>query len=97
MMNVRRIASTRGALIACGAALLCAAGTVLADEPARGTHPPVTKEQREEMAQAHEKMAACLRSDRAIEECHSEMMKSHDAMMHAHPKMEQTTAPPAPK
>ncbi len=33
-----------------------------------------SKETREKMAQAHEKMAACLRSDRSISECHHEMM-----------------------
>jgi hypothetical protein len=36
----------------------------------------MTKEQREKMAVAHEKMAACLRSDRALDECHGEMMKT---------------------
>ena len=50
---------------------------------------------REKMAKAHEDMAACLRSDRAIEECHSEMMKNHD-MMHDHAKHEHSTAPAAP-
>lgn len=35
-----------------------------------------TKEQRLKMAEMHEKMAACLKSDRTIKECRSEMMKS---------------------
>jgi bisphosphoglycerate-independent phosphoglycerate mutase (AlkP superfamily) len=34
----------------------------------------MTKEQREEMASAHEKMATCLRSDKALDECKQEMM-----------------------
>ena len=45
-------------------------------------HPAPTREQREKMAAAHEKIAACLRSDRPIDECHAEMMKMHEAMMH---------------
>lgn len=34
-------------------------------------------ESRAEMAAAHEKMAACLRSTRPIGECHAEMKKNH--------------------
>ena len=97
MTNVRRIPHTRGTLIACGVALLWAAGTVLADEPQHTTRPAPTKEQRDTMAQAHDKMAACLRSERAIEDCHAEMMKNHDMMMHDHPKMDHSTAAPAPQ
>lgn len=36
----------------------------------------VTPEQRQEMATMHEKMATCLRSDKPIEECRSEMRKN---------------------
>ena len=36
------------------------------------------------MAAAHEKIAACLRSDKPIDECHAEMKKMHDSMMHHH-------------
>ncbi|HEY6923431.1 MAG TPA: hypothetical protein VI653_08180 [Steroidobacteraceae bacterium] len=35
----------------------------------------VTKETREKLAVLHEQMAACLRSDKAIADCHAEMMK----------------------
>jgi hypothetical protein len=35
----------------------------------------VTKEQREKMAEAHEKMASCLRSDKPWQACHEEMRK----------------------
>jgi hypothetical protein len=35
-----------------------------------------TKEQRETMAKNHDAMAACLRSDKSINECHDEMMKN---------------------
>ena len=40
--------------------------------------PPASpsKEMRQQMALAHEKMAACLRSDRAFTECRQEMMQS---------------------
>jgi hypothetical protein len=42
--------------------------------------PQMTAEQRSKMAEAHEKLAACLRSDRPLSECHDEMMKSHESM-----------------
>jgi hypothetical protein len=48
---------------------------------------------REQMAKAHDAMAACLRSDRPIDECHSEMMKNHGGMHHR-PKTEQTSSQP---
>jgi curli biogenesis system outer membrane secretion channel CsgG len=94
MNDVRRISNTRGTLIACGVALLWAAGTALADEPAQTTKPPPTKEQRESMAAEHDKIAACLRSDQDIEVCHKEMMKMHDTMMHHHSMPDHSTAPP---
>jgi hypothetical protein len=48
----------------------------------KGT-PQMTAEQRTKMAEAHEKMAACLRSDRPLSECHEEMMKSCQETMGA--------------
>lgn len=36
----------------------------------------LTVEQRKKMADVHEKMAACLRSDRPMSECHEEMMNA---------------------
>ena len=38
--------------------------------------PKMTTEQRQTMADAHEKMAVCLRSDKPISDCHEEMMKA---------------------
>ena len=38
--------------------------------------PTMTTEQRQKMADAHEKMAVCLRSEKAISDCHEEMMKA---------------------
>lgn len=35
--------------------------------------PTLSKEQREQMAAAHERMAQCLRSDRSFADCHKEM------------------------
>jgi hypothetical protein len=53
-------------------ALLQGSVCLAADAP---TKPPTaTKEQREKMAQAHEKAATCLRSNRAVAECRQEMM-----------------------
>jgi predicted HAD superfamily phosphohydrolase YqeG len=60
----------------------------------------MTPEQREEMAKTHEKMAACLRSDKPMMDCHKEMMESCKmgktscpmmgrGMKHDHSKMEQ--------
>jgi hypothetical protein len=97
MNDVRRIPNTRGTLIACGVALLWAAGTAFADEPAQTTRPPPTKEQREKMAVGFDQIAACLRSDRAIEDCHAEMRKYHDAMMHHHSMQAPAGAQPEQK
>ncbi len=43
--------------------------------------PKITKEMREKMAETHLKMAECLKSDKAIDECHKEMMKSCEEKM----------------
>jgi hypothetical protein len=43
-----------------------------------------TKEAREKMALAHEKMATCLRSERDVAECHREMKKSCKEHMGEH-------------
>ncbi|MDE2304359.1 MAG: hypothetical protein KGL34_02280 [Gammaproteobacteria bacterium] len=63
---------TRIARTAALGLMLGAAATVLAaPPPAAPNH-----EMREKMAQIHEQMAACLRSDRSFEDCRSEMRKS---------------------
>lgn len=38
--------------------------------------PEPTKEQRAKMAGLHEKMAACLKTDKPVRDCHKEMMDS---------------------
>jgi len=39
----------------------------------------LSKDQRAKMAEMHDKMAACLRSDRAMKDCHDEMKTTCDA------------------
>ncbi len=41
----------------------------------------VTKEDRQKMAEIHTKMATCLKSDKPMSDCQSEMMKSCKDMM----------------
>lgn len=53
------------------------AGAVESTEPVSSTEP---QQSREQMARAHEKMAACLRSERPLAECRVEMMHSCKAM-----------------
>lgn len=61
------------------ASLLCGALASAAESTAKPAAP--STETREKMAKAHEKMAACLRSDRAIADCRTEMMQAcHDMM-----------------
>jgi hypothetical protein len=52
--------------------LACAAPTFSAEPKAP---PTPTKEMRQKMAAAHEKMAACLRSETAFAECRAQMQK----------------------
>ncbi|MGH8259647.1 MAG: hypothetical protein ACREUG_08150 [Steroidobacteraceae bacterium] len=62
--------------------LLTTGATLAADAPAHQMAP--SKQMREKMAAMHEKMAACLRSDKPIAECREEMMKDCQAMMAGH-------------
>lgn len=41
----------------------------------------MSKEQRQEMAAHHEKLALCLRSDRAMADCHKEMRSACEGKM----------------
>jgi hypothetical protein len=62
------------AIIACASlSVLTVYAADPAGPPAKSATP--TKEQREKMAVAHEKMAACLRSDRDVSDCRHEMME----------------------
>ena len=63
------------------ALVLVSARPVLAADPAKAPPPAPTAEQRQKMAEVHQKMADCLRSDRPIAECRSEMATAcHDMM-----------------
>jgi hypothetical protein len=53
--------------------MVCGASGVAHGQPAGA--PQLSKEQREHMAIVHEKMAACLRSDKDIASCRDEMSK----------------------
>lgn len=75
-MNIR---AARGALLRVAVAsivMMAGAGVASAADMMKGEHPAPTKEMREKMATLHEQMAACLRTDKAIEECHKQMMKN---------------------
>ena len=72
-----------------GALLIALSSTALAGNPPttalkRAPVPSLaasSKEMRERMATLHEHMAACLRSDKSLSECHSEMRKHCEDVM----------------
>jgi hypothetical protein len=79
-MKTRAVRSGVGSIIAV-LALALNASAALSAEPPSPSHPALTKEQRQKMATIHEQIAACLRSEKPISECHEEAMKScQDAM-----------------
>ena len=90
-MNVRASPLQSTSLIATLALIFGASAALAAEPPSQG-HPTMSKEQREKMATIHDQIAACLRSDKAVADCHKEAMKScQDArgtdwcsMMHEH-------------
>jgi hypothetical protein len=75
-MTSRRL---RGRAPLAAVALLWASAALAADPPA--TAPEPSKEARQQMAAVHQKMADCLKSDRPMAECRSEMMSSCRTMM----------------
>ena len=77
MINRTRITGLK--CFALGAAVLWGS-CAIASPPATGVAAP-SPAMREKMAQIHEKMAACLRSNRSIADCHQEMMNQcHQAL-----------------
>jgi hypothetical protein len=60
--------------------LLSGSATALAAEPTAAPSTP-SKEMRENMATIHERMAACLRSDKPFAECRQAMQQSCSNMM----------------
>lgn len=80
-MNDRVSPRLAMSLIAATLALILGASAAISADPASQSHPTMSKEQREKMATVHEQMAACLRSDKSLADCHKEAMKScQDAM-----------------
>ena len=64
-------------------AVICMLGlnSAIAADPPRADSAPPSREMREKMATFHERMAACLRSDKPIADCHTEMMKNAREVM----------------
>jgi hypothetical protein len=60
---------------------LSAAAFAEMKKPSQASMTPPTKEQREKMAVLHDKMATCLRSDKAMPECQKEMRESCELSM----------------
>ncbi len=58
------------------AAMSVMAAVSFAATPPAAAPAAVSKETREKMAVVHEQMAACLRSDKSLADCHAEMRKS---------------------
>lgn len=78
-MNMLRT-SSRWAGLAIAAMMIAGAGAAsAADEPPAMQAP--SKEMRDKMAAMHEKMAACLRSEKPFADCRSEMHQSCQATM----------------
>lgn len=69
--------------------LIALASPALADhkeQEAKADKAAPSPEARAKMADAHQKMAECLRSTRPIKECQAEMHKAHEAMEGMHGK-----------
>jgi hypothetical protein len=84
MKMIQGVTFARAAGLVCLLALAGTADVALTAEPEHMDHPAMTKEMRAKMAAAHEQLAACLKSDRPIAECHGEMMKLHEEIMVRH-------------
>jgi hypothetical protein len=81
-MNARPAATSRLRHLIASIIIVVAGSSAAraADEPPAGPPAP-SKEMRAQMAALHEKMAACLRSDKAFAECRDEMHKNCRDMM----------------
>ena len=82
-------AMTAGLLLALTASVVTAAtppatsvAPALKEQPAEAKAlPALSKENREKLAVIHEQMAACLRSDKSIADCHAEMRAACSASL----------------
>jgi hypothetical protein len=79
-MSTRRASNTFLRSLIASMMIAGASPVFAADEPPAAPPAP-TKEMREQMAAMHEKLAACLRSDKAFADCRDEMQKSCGEMM----------------
>lgn len=64
-----------------GALLIALSSAAFAANPPVSAASTPSREMREKMATLHEQMAACLRSDKSIAECRTEMQKHCQDMM----------------
>jgi len=94
-------------LVATLAVILGSVSMASATEPPSAAPTGPSKEMREKMATFHEQLAACLRSDKPIAECHKDAMKHHHDMMgkegcpmmdeDSHMMQKQSSKTPGPK
>ncbi len=77
-MKTRSSRSTTLIAVAAIDLLVLSAGVAWGADPTPATSSTAapSKEDREKMAKLHEQMATCLRSDKSIADCRSEMMQS---------------------
>lgn len=80
-MNIRY--ASNGVLCGLIASLVISWAAVAAEGPPPASAEP-SKEMRAKMASVHERMAACLRSDKPIADCRREMMKSCQKLLGEH-------------
>jgi hypothetical protein len=78
-MNAPRISIRQTRTLAAMMLMVGTAMSLAAEPPA--AMPTPSKEMREKMAAIHEKMAACLRSERTFAECREEMQQNCSDMM----------------
>jgi len=74
-MSIRRASNTILRSLIASMMIAGASSVFAADEPPAAPPAP-SKEMREQMAAMHERMAACLRSDKAIAACRDEMQNN---------------------
>jgi hypothetical protein len=84
------------------ATLFAIDGSALAAQEPTAAAPEPSKQQREQMARMHEQMATCLRSDKAVAECRTQMQSACHSAMGPHcpmmmgPGMQKHMRPDAP-
>ena len=82
-MHSRSLYSRAQRVIA-GVLVIMGAGAALAADLPAANQPAPSKDMREKMAILHEQMATCLRSDKPLVDCRSEMMKNCQDTLQRH-------------